>query len=161
MTRPSLTFSGSQVRIGFALPIGARRRKNVEYQAILYCFGGMRCVRRNDEEASCLHHVLSCIADVLERAAQDKTELLILMLMARHCTAAFQLELRGGHRRGRKVAAGEQRRKLLERELLPADLFGFHSAKLPQALLRQELELFLGERNDGQAPLANAWGIAE
>src|SRR3954462_9489641 len=113
----------------------------------------MRCVRRNDEEASCLHHVLSGIADVLERATQDKTELLVLMLMSRHRTAAFQLELCGGHRCGRNVTAREQRRELLEGNLLPAHLFGFHSAKLPQALLRQELELFIGQGHNREAPL--------
>src|SRR3954469_16037128 len=143
-----LTLGGAQVRVGFALPIGARRRKNVEYQAILHCFGGMRRICGNDEEASCLDEMFARIADVLQRATQDKTELLILVLMAWHRTPTLQLELRGGHGLGRNVTAGEQRRELLDGDLLPADFFSFHAATLPQALLRQELELFIGERDD-------------
>src|SRR5436305_5920609 len=92
----------------------------------------MRCVCRNDEETSCFNDIFAGITDVPERAAQNKTELLVLVLMSRHRTATLQLELRGGHCLGRNVTAGEQRRQLLEGELRPADLFGLHSAKLTQ-----------------------------
>src|SRR3954462_13971857 len=98
----------------------------------------MRHVGRDNEEASGLYYVFAGVADVLQRATQDETELLILVLMSWHRTAAFQLELRGGHGFGGNVTAVEQRCQLLEGELLPADLFSFHSAKLPQALLRQK-----------------------
>src|SRR4051812_27612789 len=65
-----LTLGGAQVRIALALPISARRRKNVEYQAILHCLGGVRYVRRNNKETTRFDKMFARIADVLQRAAQ-------------------------------------------------------------------------------------------